>query len=463
MKQSRTFKIVTLGCSKNRSDSERMCSLLESQEFKSLQMSGFEQNADLIIVNSCAFTEAARAATLAALKEAKANNRDGDSVKVVLAGCFTSYRHLTGEEEKEAFRDIDAIVTFSEYESLSQICSSLFAEKAEPEPRSKMGGEGYMRFLEIPPKQSADSMYSAILKIGEGCSLNCSFCSIPGIRGALNSRPMNAIVDEARELVSSGAVELNVVSQESTSYGRDLYGSPKLDLLLTRLLRETDARWIRVCYCYPSLISERLIDLFASEERLLPYFDIPLQHINDRILKLMNRMYRRAQVEDMIEKVKSAVPRVQIISSFISGFPSETDEEFSELLNFVQQGHFRYVNSFAFSREKGTIAYSLHDQVERSVREGRAAQIRAVQAKIFSQWAKDFIGNEVDVMMCGYNTDFRSSVLLPYRGRTIWDAPEDSYVNFTGMKDIQVGEIVSTRITGADGYVLHGEVLSPRT
>ena len=453
---NRRFRLITLGCSKNIADSQRIVSLLEIHGFR--HVSEWGPKPDFVIVNSCAFTLEARRATETTISQIVSQEHHLSSEKIILVGCYANYKYRQKWIGSASNGGVDAIVQFDHYKELPYICESLLGEKKRVEKHdTSIEAGSYQQFLEIIPIIPASSQYSAILKISEGCSLKCSFCSIPGFRGPQRSRFIESIVAEARSMVEQGAVELNLVAQETASYGLDIYGSPHLVELLESLLTNTNASWIRVSYCYPTFVSDSLIDLFASEPRLMPYFDIPLQHINDHILCSMNRGYRRKAIELLLEKIFNNVPQAQVITSFIAGFPGETNEAFKELLAFIGQGWFRYVNVFPFSPEPGTPSYMLKNQLDEDIKSERVRDLRKTQHIVFNDLSKTLIGQKIDVLVCGPNTDFRTLNKYPYRARTIWDAPEDSHICLKHHHQLNLGEIIPARVISSEGYVLYGE------
>jgi ribosomal protein S12 methylthiotransferase len=452
---------VTLGCSKNISDSQRIVELMTRAGYE--YVAPWIQDCELVIVNSCAFTQEARQATEGTLRS-RAAAVGKTRPKIVLTGCYVGFPAEPGKPARQPI-GVDAAVPFARYLEIPAICDRLLGYEADraadddsPTNREAAISGGFDSFLKVMPQRDGSNTHSTFLKIGEGCSLRCSFCSIPSFRGPRRSRPIEDIVAEARHATERGVVELNLVSQETASYGRDLYGASRLPELLKALLAESSAQWIRLNYCYPTFVSERLIDLIAAEERLVPYFDIPLQHVNNRILRLMNRGYSRNLIEALLERILDRVPDAQIVSGFIAGFPGETEQEFQELVDFVGEGWFRYVNCFAYSREPGTASYDLDGQLEGEVKLSRTETLRQTQSRVFAARVAELQGREVVALSCGPNYDFRTRQRFPFRARSMWDAPEDSHIRVAAPQ-LPGGRIVKVRIVGSEGYVLHGEAV----
>jgi ribosomal protein S12 methylthiotransferase len=457
----KTFSMMCLGCSKNTSDSNRIMELMCKNGYE--YVSRFKETPSIILVNTCAFTAEAREGTHQAIRSLLSQGGDCVRPKIVVLGCYVAYPNKADDTGKrDILTDVDATVPFADYLNLPKICDSLLegceAELGIQPADGQDKGAHYQKFLQIIPQRRMEKTHIAYLKIAEGCSLGCYFCSIPAIRGRQVSRPIEEIVEEARCLAEQGTVELNIIAQETTTYGYDLYHKPSLVRLLKALLVLSEIRWFRLNYCHPKYFSEDLIELIASEDRILPYFDIPLQHINDRILKDMGRNYRRKDVEGLLERIKTHVPESQIVTSFIVGYPGETDADFAELEEFVRTGWFRYVNCFEYSREKGTRAYDLPNQIPKNIKHLRAATIRQTQREIFHDITKQSIGTSIPVLIDSRNRHFRYRTTYPYIARSIWDAPSDSYLRIRSEHILRYGEIHNVRVIGSEGYVLFAEI-----
>jgi ribosomal protein S12 methylthiotransferase len=342
------------------------------------------------------------------------------------------------------------MVTTDRYLLLPELLKNIMkkqAFQAKPEPDS------YTRFLNLrpfaPPRKQ-----SAFLKISEGCSNKCRFCSIPLIRGPLISRPVNEIIEEARILTTSGILELNLIGQDITAYGQDQPNLPNLASLIRLLLKKTQARWIRLNYCHPRNMTEEIIELIAGEERICPYLDLPLQHINQQILKAMARGYSSKKVIKLLENLFQKIPKLQIVSSFIVGFPGETDEHFQQLLEFIRQGWFRYINVFPFSRETGTKAELYpNNNSSRKIKERKKILVEA-QRQVFIQQAEKWKNMPIPLIMEGSNRNFRFKGSHPFMGRSLWDAPEDARVFLRTKSGNTPQGIIKARIEGRDGYDL---------
>ncbi|MDE6565933.1 MAG: 30S ribosomal protein S12 methylthiotransferase RimO, partial [Clostridia bacterium] len=295
----------------------------------------------------------------------------------------------------------------------------------------------------------------AYLKIAEGCNNNCTYCAIPKIRGKFTSRPMEDIIEEADEIVKKyGVKELNIVAQDITRYGKDLYGELKLVELLSGL-EKVDCRWIRLLYCYPELVTDELIHKIATSEKIVKYIDIPMQHASDSILKRMNRHVRQEFLQKLIDKLREQVPNIAIRSTFIVGFPGETEEDFNTLYEFVKRNRFDKCGFFAYSREDGTAAYNFENQIDEEIKQERVSKLYSLQEEIMCEKANAMIGKTVTVMY--EEVDFDNQCFV---GRMAEDAPEiDRLVYFTADKMVDIGEIYKIKITDRIGLDLKGELV----
>ncbi len=287
--------------------------------------------------------------------------------------------------------------------------------------------------------------------------MGCSFCSIPLFRGRQVSRTITSIVQEAVGYEAVGARELNLVAQEMLTYGIDQRPRTSLLELLQELLRATAIPWIRLNYCHPRFIDNKLLDLIAEEERILPYFDMPLQHVNDRLLRAMNRPYDRKRVEKVIHSIQETLPSAQIITAFIVGFPGETKSEFRELQDFVEGGYFRYVNVFEYSPEIGTPAAALPMQIAPTIKSLRSEELRSSQRRAFSAWAVTQVGRRIDVLVESRNYDLATAHTHPWRGRSMWDGTEDSWVAVGGGGTLRAGDLITCEIRGSRDFVFLSE------
>ena len=407
--------ILSLGCPRNMVDSEIILSRLKSKDYVITDM----EDAEIGIVNTCAFIKAAKEESIDAILNLLELKKQGRLKKVIVCGCLPQrYKDELHWELKE----VDAFV--------GKVC--LDQEKRE--------------FFLTP-------RHYAYLKICEGCVNRCSFCVIPGIKGDFTSRDAPSLVREAGELDKKGVKELNIIGQDITLYGRDLGGGRSLVKLVEGILKNTKIRWIRLLYLYPSHISDELLDLIAREERICKYIDIPLQHINERILKAMNRRMTPGSIEKLIAKARKKVQGVALRTSLMVGFPTETDKEFKELLDFVEKTEFERLGVFTYSREEGTAAYDLKPQVPDKIKNERFDMIMAKQQEISRRVNGRFLGRTLEVLIDEKGEGH-------YLGRSYADAPEvDGNVFINTSYKVKAGDLVRCRITDTLEYDLVGEPL----
>jgi ribosomal protein S12 methylthiotransferase len=436
-----TCSFVSLGCAKNLVDSERMLGLLAQDGFALVP--GGEQ-ADLVIVNTCGFIDAARQESCGVIEEMLARKRAGMVRGVIVAGCLA-------ERQKdillEQFPEVDQVVGVFGREEIARVSERI------------LGGLREQRTLFRPaPVQAQDDRarlritprHLAYLKVSEGCDRLCTFCAIPSMRGKHVTKPIERVVEEARELAGDGVRELILVAQDMTYYGVDLYGRPRLAELLRELDGIEELDWIRILYNYPSYFTDELYQLLSSARRIIPYLDMPLQHINDRLLKVMNRRHTRAQTEQIIHRLRTTIPGLVLRTTFIVGFPGETDAEFEELLAFVGETRFERLGVFAYSLEPDTPAAKLPDQISEAIKEDRRGRLMAVQQPIAAAFNQTLVDRTLDVLIDAPAPRGRKVWL----GRTYTDAPDVDGVVLVQGPDLQPGVLVACEITGAQGYDL---------
>lgn len=430
--------MVSLGCAKNQVDAERLLAMLRDAGY---EICPDAAGCDAVIINTCGFIEDAK-------KESIENILDFCAMKgnglrgVIVTGCLAErYRDQVAQEIPEA----DAVIGIGcNGDIVSAVRRVLAGEKV------RAYGEKDGLSLE-GDRVLAGPSYSAYLKVAEGCDNRCSYCAIPLIRGGFRSRPMEKVLEEARELAAKGVTELNVVAQDTTRYGEDLYGKLMLPELLTRLCAIEELRWVRVLYCYPDRITDALLDVMAREEKIVKYMDIPIQHVNGRILRLMNRRGDSKTLAALMEKIRKRVPGVVLRTTLITGFPTETEAEFEELCRFVREVRFERLGCFAYSTEEDTPAAEM-EQVEQELRERRAETVMDVQAQVMGGVQENAFGRKLEVLVEGREKGFRY-------GRSYMDAPDiDTKVYFRDQKRHRAGEYVLVEITGGDGYDLEGKV-----
>ena len=435
--------MVSLGCPKNQVDAEMM---LHSLKEGNLEIGAIEADADAIIINTCGFIESAKQEAIENILEAAQYKRDGNLKALIVTGCLAErYRDDITEEIPEvdvcvgigANGDIAKIVI----DAIEGKCENRYGEKDELDLNAE-------RILGGPS-------YTAYLKIGDGCDNCCTYCAIPKIRGRMRSRRIEDCVSEARSLAARGVKELIVVAQDTTAYGSDIYGKPMLCELLRELCKIDGIHWIRTLYTYPERIDDEFLSLLASEKKLVKYLDIPLQHVNGEILKKMNRKGNRESIVALVEKIRAAVPDITLRTTLITGFPSETQEQFCELAEFVRDTRFDRLGCFTYSAEEDTIAATMEGQVDEQTKVDRMEHIMELQHTIASQKNEDKIDKTVEVLIEGWDDYIKC-----YFGRSAADVPEiDGKVFFLSGRQLKIGDFVKVRINDTLEYDLLGELI----
>ena len=432
---------ISLGCPKNQVDSEIMLQKLADAGYEIVDTAF---GADVVIINTCGFIEAAKQEAIDNILEMGQYKEDGEVGKIIVIGCMAErYR----EEILREMPEVDAVAGLGANGDIVRLVERTLAgldANAFP-PKEEMPLSGG-RMLTTPE-------HWAYLKISDGCSNCCSYCAIPMIRGPFRSRPMEDIVAEAETLASGGVKELIVVAQDTTRYGLDLYGELRLPALLERLCRIEGLQWIRLLYCYPDRITDELLETMRSEPKLLHYIDLPLQHADGKILKAMNRTGDRESLTALIGHIRSYLPDCVLRTTFITGFPGETEEDFTELCEFVGDIGFDRLGCFAYSPEEDTPACEFPDQVDKETAEARGDTLMEMQYRIFEKKQLSLIGTTAQCIVEGYDA-FSDS----YFGRTWRDAPEiDSAIRFVSDRALETGDIVPVEIYETDEYDLIGE------
>ena len=440
--------IETLGCPKNFNDSEGIGGIWEKA---GMYLTDDPIDADAILVNTCGFINDAKTESIekifdmARIKEEAAADTEAADKILIVSGCL-SQRY--GEDLYEEIPEVDIFLGVNDYERLPQMVKRLAkgtrakAFSCEPEA-----------FEEFSARKLAENPYSATLRIAEGCNNRCAYCVIPQIRGKLRSRPMESVLDEAKVLAVNGCKELMLIAQDVTEYGRDLYGELRLPELLRELCKVEGIKWIRLMYCYEDKITDELIEVMASEEKICHYIDIPLQHIADGVLSRMNRRSTTASIKDTIIRLRAAMPDIHIRTTMIVGFPGETEEEFDELLDFVEETRFERLGVFAYSREEGTVAGDMEDQIDEDVKAQRVDAVMRRQLDISREINEEKVGNTMVVLVDGMDEEGA------YLGRTQYDAPEiDNTVIFGSDKELEPGDMVEVYINDAFDYDLVGNM-----
>ena len=435
--------MVSLGCPKNQVDAEKMLACLKNG---GLEITPAEADADAIIINTCGFIESAKAEAIENILEAARYKEDGSCKALVVTGCLAErYRDDITEEIPE----VDVCVGIGSNSKIAEIVKKAI----ESERRNYYGNK---TDLDLNGERILGGMpYTAYLKIGDGCDNCCSYCAIPKIRGRMRSRTIEDCVKEAKVLAEGGVTELIVVAQDTTAYGTDLYGEPKLHDLLAELCKIEGLHWIRTLYTYPEKITDRLLDVIANEEKLVNYLDIPIQHINDDILKKMNRKGDKKSISGVIDKIREKIPDMTLRTTLITGFPSETEEQFSELAEFVKEKRFDKLGCFTYSPEEGTAAANMANQIDEQTKQDRSDNIMEMQTLISASKNEEKIGLITEVLIEGWDDYIKC-----YFGRAPWDAPEiDGKVFFMAHKPLKIGQYVKVKINDCLDYDLLGELV----
>lgn len=446
MKSKRTFHLVSLGCAKNTVDSDSMAQLLMRDGYRPTDEPG---NAGVLIVNTCGFIGPAKQESLAVLQELAANKRSDQLL--IAAGCLTQ---RYGAEVAQKVPGVDGVLGTRRWMDIVQIIHEL-RRSLHPKPLYHLPGDAHtVGQDERGALRASVAGASAYLKIADGCRRPCAFCAIPLIKGTAVSRPLDTLLDEARRLRDRGVRELILIAQDTTDYGHDLGLKDGLAILLERLTAVIpDMDWIRVMYAYPGYVTERLIEVMASNRQILPYLDIPLQHAHPQALRRMKRPANLDWVRRTLAHMRAAMPGLAIRTTFIVGYPGETDEEFQALLDFVEEMRFDRVGAFQFSFEEGTASAPLGDPVPASVKQARYQALMELQQNVSLQINQSYVGKTLDVLIEGFDNGISI-------GRSYRDAPEiDGLVLVEGKCDI--GQILPVRITGAMAYDLTGVLASP--
>lgn len=427
--------VISLGCDKNRVDTENMLAYALRGGY---ELTSDETEADVIIINTCAFIESSKREAIDTIFEYAAQKEER-GYKIIVTGCLPERYKLADE-----MPEVDAFLGVAEYSRITEALDKVL----------KGGKASFFTPCDLPTTDRVltTPYHYAYLKIAEGCDNHCTYCAIPSIRGKFRSRTMESLVEEAKFLIGEyGVKELNIVAQDITRYGIDLYGEYSLLKLLDKL-SALDIEWMRLLYCYPELLSDDLIKLIASNEKICGYVDIPLQHISDRVLKLMGRRATEAEIKRLIEKLKKE--DIAIRSTFIVGFPSETEREFEELCGFISEYRLNYAGFFAYSREEGTAAARLKQQIPKHIKKRRESTVSELQSEIIYENNKDYIGRTLKVLYEGIDYDKNL-----FYGRPEFCAPEvDAKVLFTSSELAEIGGFYDVIITGTDGYDLIGDV-----
>ena len=434
--------LTSLGCPKNLVDSEVMLGILKQDNF---ELIASEKDADILIVNTCGFIGDAKKESIEAILRLAQYKETGRCRLLIVAGCLTQrYKDELAKEMPE----VDFFIGTGEYPKISDIIRNGSTQ------RVIAGIPEYVHDYDTP-RILATPRYSAYVKIAEGCSNHCSYCTIPAIRGEFRSRPLNSVIKEIENLASQGVKEINLIAQDSTSYGMDIDDSTGLESLLKKAVKVQGIKWVRLLYLYPSRITKGLIRLIRDEEKICKYIDMPIQHINNKILKAMNRNLTKAQIKDTIKLIRQEMPDAALRTSLIVGFPGETEEEFEELLSFVKETRFDRLGVFQYSREEDTPAFKMKGQIPENVKEFRIKKIMKAQAKVAKEKNRLLLGKIINVLVEGVSEE--SEFLLC--GRSMQQAPDNiDGITYINKGTASPGDIVPVLITDAGEYDLVGEI-----
>jgi len=437
--------LISLGCPKNLVDSETMLGLLKDAGF---EITGREREADVLIVNTCSFIDDAKEESIKTILELARLKEEGKCRALLVTGCLA--QRYPGELQAE-MPEIDGLIGTGLLPGVPGVVRRVLAG----EKVVAVGAPGYLHSARLS-RILATPGYTAYLKIAEGCDNRCSYCTIPAVRGPFRSREIDDLLAEAEELAGRGVKELILVAQDTTRYGKDLYGRPVLDGLLGRLAAVEGLVWLRLLYTYPTLLTDELIRLMAREKKICRYLDLPLQHAANPVLSRMNRRGGREEAARLVEKLRSEVPGITLRTSFIVGFPGETEEDFRELLDFMAQVRFDRVGVFAYSREEGTTAAEMSGQAPEAVKVERRERAMALQQEISLEKNRRKIGEEITVLVEESGLKERGF----YTGRSEGDAPEiDGRVYFKADRILNPGDFVKVSVKGARPYDLTGELV----
>lgn len=431
--------MISLGCPKNQVDGEALLAKLAASGY---QIVNEIENSDVMIVNTCGFIEDAKREAIDTILEVAQYKEAGAISAIVVTGCLAERYQ---DEILKEMPEVDAVIGIGANADIVKVCDkALCGIQTSNYPNKCYLPMDDERVLSTPS-------HWAYLKIAEGCDNRCSYCAIPGIRGKFRSRKIESVVNEAKAFAERGVKEIILIAQDTTKYGQDLYGEYSLDKLLKELVKIDGIEWIRLFYCYPQRITDSLIDVIASEEKICNYIDIPLQHSDKTVLKNMNRVGDGNDYKNLLDKMRKAIPDLALRTTFMVGFPGETDEQFENLCEFVKEIKFDKMGCFTFSPEEDTPAYDMDNQIDENVKKRRQEVLMNTQYSITEASNKNRVGNVYKVIVDSFDNG-------KYIGRSYMDSPEiDSGIIFTSKEKIKVGDFVDVKITDFDGYDLIGE------
>lgn len=434
---------ISLGCAKNLVDTEVMLGVLND---RGIEITGDPQEADIIIINTCSFIDSAKEESITTILQMAALKDNAKCRGIIVAGCL-GQRYK--EELLDELSEVDAIIGTSAWHRIGEAVDAVLRGE-----RVLLIDENNTIYDDKTPRISTTPFYSAYVKVAEGCSNCCSYCVIPHIRGKFRSRTIESIVAEVERLTASGVKEINLIAQDTTSYGRDLYGKPVLAELLRKLVKIEGVLWIRLLYCYPKYFTDELIQLIAEEPKICKYIDLPLQHADDEILKAMHRRDSSRDIEILLSKLRENIPGVVIRTSFIVGFPGETEKHYRSLRNFVEKQKFERVGVFTYSQEESTIAATMPDQVSDEIKEERYHDLMSLQCQISEELNRDMEGKVLEVLVEGLDSEQPN---VSY-GRSYREAPDvDGYIYIENAAGVKPGDLIKVRVIQGYTYDLLAE------
>ena len=439
------FALISLGCSKNLVDSENFIGILVNK--KGFEVTSELNEADMIIVNTCGFIGDAKKESIETILEVSELKETGNLKKIIVTGCLAQ---RYAEEILKELPEVDAVIGTGEIDKIEKVVDEILNDKKSVETSS-------MSFLANANTDRilTTASHTAYLKISEGCDRRCTYCIIPQLRGRLRSRTIEDILVEANNLVKSGVRELNLLAQETTEYGIDLYKEKSLAKLMKELVKIEDLKWLRTYYMYPDSVTDELIQVMKTEDKICKYFDIPIQHVSDSILQNMGRAKTGAHLKDILYRIRREIPNATFRTSVIVGFPGETQEDFEELRDFLEEFQFDYVGVFKYSREEDTKAYDMDNQVPEEIKEERWVELTNLQSKIAENKNRGMLGQTVEVMIDGVSTE--SEYLL--EGRTKGQALEIDGKVLTNDGTAKPGEIVKVKLEQNFDYDFIGPIV----
>jgi ribosomal protein S12 methylthiotransferase len=444
-KNTEKVSLVSLGCPKNLVDAEVMLGYLSREGYA---VTTDETQADIIIVNTCSFIKEAKQESIDTILDLADRKHDARCKLLIVTGCLPQRYQ---EELAKELPEVDIFVGTGDYPRIVEIIAE---KRTSSEQLCYTGDPNFVYNDELPRLQSSPH-YTAYLKIAEGCSNRCAYCVIPMLRGDHRSRPLESLLTEARQLVAGGVKELNLIAQDITAYGRDLPDTPTLELLITELAKMDGLKWIRLLYAYPDGVTDSLIALIKNEPKVCKYLDLPIQHISDPILKRMKRRSGEEEIRTLIAKLRSEIPDIAIRTSLIVGFPGETTEDFKKLLQFVEETRFDRLGVFCYSREEGTPAAEMPDQVSERIKRERHKKLMRTQARVSFKHNRTLVDSEEEVLVEGYSEE--TELLL--KGRSSRQAPDVDGLVYITAGNANVGDMVRLKITDSSDYDLIGEII----